>query len=196
MAQTNSSINSSLLDLILELQSLDNVPRMGYNLRGIRDPESVSEHSFHLLFLVWTLALELPDIDRLKALELAMVHDLPEVRTGDLPRTVTRYFPPGVKAASELAVAADLLAPLGNRGVDLMREYQNKQTIEARFVSCCDKLQLLLKVAMYERWGAGGLDEFNAALDTFSDEGFAPVQRIVQELKLWRQRQGLTVGNL
>ena len=40
--------NASLLDLLLELQTLDRVPRSGYFLRGISDCESVSEHTFHL----------------------------------------------------------------------------------------------------------------------------------------------------
>ncbi len=186
----NTSANASLLQLVLELQSLDNVPRTGYNLRGIAHPESVSEHSFHLIFLVWSLALELPDIDRLRALELALIHDLAEVRTGDLPRTASHYLPSGAKAACELAVAEDLLAPIGRRGCDLMREYQAKETPEARFVSCCDKLQLLLKVTMYERWGAGGLAEFSAALDDLSDGGFPPVARLIEDLKAWRHRQG------
>jgi len=34
--------NASLLDLLLELQTLDRVPRSGYFLRGISDCESVS----------------------------------------------------------------------------------------------------------------------------------------------------------
>lgn len=183
--------NSSLLELILELQTLDKVPRTGYNLRGVSDPESVSEHNFHLLFLVWSLAVETPDLDRLKAMELAMVHDLPEVRTGDLPRTAAAYLPKGAKAAAELAAAEDLLAPLGERGVALLREYQQGSSREARFVSCCDKLQLLLKVAMYEYWGAGGLGEFNAAFETFSDGGFEPIARLVHDLQAWRREQGL-----
>lgn len=170
------------------------MPRTGYSQRGIAQPESISEHNFHLLFLVWSLALELPELDRLRTLELALIHDLAEVRTGDLPRTASRYLPPGAKAACELAAAEDLLAPLGPRGGELMREYQAKETPEARFVSCCDKLQLLLKVTMYERWGAAGLAELSAALDDLSDGGFAPVARLIEELKAWRRQQGLGAG--
>ena len=52
--------NASLLDLLLELQTLDRVPRSGYFLRGISDCESVSEHTFHLALLVWLLAGDEP----------------------------------------------------------------------------------------------------------------------------------------
>ena len=38
--------NENLLDVLLELQALDRVPRMGYLLRGVSDPESIAEHSW------------------------------------------------------------------------------------------------------------------------------------------------------
>lgn len=179
--------NNHLIELLLELQTLDRVPRSGYALRGIADPETVSEHSFHLLFLAWSLALELPDLDRLRILELALVHDLPEVRTGDLPRTVNRYLPQGAKATAERAAAVELFAPLGDHALDLLDEYQSRATPEARFVSVCDKLQLLLKVDAYERWGNAGLDDLANNLDTFDDGGFEPVRRLVDELRSRRR---------
>lgn len=181
-------VNQSLLDLLLELQTLDRVPRSGYFLRGITDPESVSEHTFHLLFLAWSLAQELPDLDRLRVLELALVHDLAEVRTGDLPRTAAAYFPPGAKAAAEQTAAREILAPLGDRATELLAEYQKRETSEARFVSTCDKLQLLIKVAVYERWGADNLGEFGSLLEHFPDGGFAPIRNLVDELKKLRQK--------
>jgi len=86
--------------------------------------------------------------------------DLAEVRLGDLPRTAARYLPPGAKHAAEQQALDELLAPLGPRGSELYAEYRGKRSAEARFVAACDKLQLMLKVTLYERWGAGGLGEF------------------------------------
>jgi putative hydrolase of HD superfamily len=179
--------NTSLLDLLLELQTLDRVPRSGYSLRGISEPESVSEHSFHLAFLVWALAAEVPALDRPRAVELALIHDLAEVRTGDLPRSAAHYYPDGAKATAEAAVAAELLAPAGERAAGLFAEYQRRDTREARFVSACDKLQLLIKAFVYESWGAGGLDEFWRWGEDFPDGGFEVVGRIARELTARRR---------
>ena len=44
--------NQSLLDLFLELQLLDRIPRAGYVLRGVAYPESVTEHSWHTAFQI------------------------------------------------------------------------------------------------------------------------------------------------
>ena len=178
--------NQSLLELLFELQALDRVPRSGYALRGMSDGESVSEHSFHLAFLVWALASEEPEIDRTRVMELALVHDLAEVRTGDLPRTAARYLPAGAKAAAEKAVAEDLLAPLGDEATGLFAEYQERATAEAIFVSTCDKLQLLIKASVYERWGARGMGEFWQRIDEFSDGGFASIRRVLSQLKARR----------
>ncbi len=171
------------LDLLLELQTLDRIPRTGYALRGITDPESVAEHTFHLVFLVWTLARDEPSIDRARAVELALVHDLPEVRTGDLPRTISHHLPTGVKTATERAIAAELFAPNEVEACARLAEYQQGTTAEARFVCACDKLQILLKVTMYEGWGHRGLDEFWAGLEHFDDAGFRTIRATVDALR-------------
>ncbi len=179
---TDSPIGD-LVGLLEELQSLDRIPRLGYAQRGVPDPESVSEHSFHVVFLVWVLSADVPDLDRFRALELALVHDLAEVRFGDLPRTAAHYLPAGAKATAELAAMADLLAPLGSDSESLLREYQERQTPEARFVSVCDKLQLLIKAGVYEKWQAGAVGEFFGALDDFEDGGFEVVGRVAEALR-------------
>jgi putative hydrolases of HD superfamily len=183
--------NASLLELLLELQTLDRVPRMGYPLRGVVDPESVTEHTWHVTFLVWVLGRNVQGLDRLRAIELALVHDLAEVRIGDLPLVAARYFPVGAKKAAEAAAAAELLAPLDAEGLALVVEYQQGETLEARLVKACDKLQLMLKVATYERWGSGALEEFWHNEGNFVDGGFAEIADLYRQL---RDRRGHAPG--
>lgn len=175
--------NEELIDLLVELQVLDRVPRMGYLLRGLSDPESVAEHNFHVVFLVWSLGRKIPNLDVLRALEMALIHDLAEVRTGDLPKVAERYFVEGAKHTAEHAVLAELLGPLAEPGLELHSEYRAAATPEARLVKACDKLQLMLKIHVYERWGATGLGEFWDNPDNFPDFGFAPVREIFAELR-------------
>ena len=178
--------NRSLVDALLELQGLDRVPRMGFALRGVTDPESVAEHSFHVATLVWALAREEPAVDAHRALELALVHDMAEVRTGDLPMTAAGYFGADVKAAAEGAALAELLAPLGERAAACADEIEARNTTEARFVKACDKLQLLLKVTTYERAGAGALGEFWSHEANFPSSEFSSVERVFEALRSLR----------
>ncbi len=180
--------NETLLDLFLELQLLDRIPRSGFVLRGVASPESVTEHSWHVLFLVWALGAEVPEVDLPRAVEIALVHDLAELRIGDLPRTAARYFPEGAKRGAETAAIDEILAPLPERARSLYRDYLEGKSPEARLVKACDKLQLMLKVAVYERWGTGALAEFWDNPDNFPDPAFPPVRALFEEL-LRRRRQ-------
>ncbi len=186
--------NETLLDLLVELQTLDRVPRMGYALRGVTDVESVTEHSWHVLFLVWTLAQQIPEVDTLRAMELAIVHDLAEVRTGDLPKTVADFYPEGAKATAETAILRQMFAPLPERAHQLHAEYAAAKTTEAKLVKACDKLQLMIKILAYERWGARGLDEFWVNPANFTDHGFKPVRELFDQLKIRRTAE-LTKDN-
>ena len=180
--------NLELLDLLLEAQTLDRVPRMGYLLRGVTDPESVTEHSWHVLFLVWALASRIDGVDRSRAMEIALVHDLAELRLGDLPRTAARYLPEGAKNEGETGAIAEILAPLPERARELYAEYEAGATPEARLVKACDKLQLMLKVTVYEGWGAHGLAEFWHNPDNFPDGGFAEVTELFEALRQRREK--------
>ena len=173
----------SLLEMLLEAQQLDRIPRMGFQLRGVPDPESVTEHSWHVAFLVWALAPEIPGLDAARAVTIALIHDLAELRIGDLPMTAASYLPRGAKKAAEARALSDLTRPLGDRARHLVAEYQRGETLEARTVKACDKLQLLLKVAAYEEVGAGGLSEFWLNPGNFPDLGIERIDRLVTELR-------------
>jgi putative hydrolase of HD superfamily len=189
-------VNDTLLDLLLELQILDRVPRSGYVLRGVDGPESVSEHSWHVVFLVWALGPRIEGLDVARAVEIALIHDLAELRVGDLPRTATRYFPEGAKKQAESAALAEILAPLSERTRELYAEYQAGETPEARLVKACDKLQLMLKVTVYESWGARGLAEFWRNPDNFPDLGFGPVRELFEHLRRRREAGNPPPGGL
>jgi putative hydrolase of HD superfamily len=178
--------NRTLLDLYFETQILDRIPRSGYVLRGVPEPESVTEHTWHVLFLVWTLGARSEGIDIHRAMEIALVHDLAELRIGDLPRTSSHYFPEGAKRAAEAAAMSDILAPLPERARGLFEEYQAAATPEARLVKACDKLQLMIKVAVYEKWGTGALAEFWDNPENFPDGGFPAVREMFEELRARR----------
>ncbi len=56
----------------------------------------------------------------------------------------------------------------------------------SRFVSWCDKLQLLIKATAYEKWGSRGLGEFWSNLEGMSECGFVSIERVFEELKARR----------
>lgn len=162
---------------LLECLALKALPRAGWVRVGVDRPESVAAHSWGVAWLV--LALCPPDLDRLRALEIAIVHDLPEVRVGDL--TPHDDVTPDDKHAAELQ-ALEALAeglPDGERLVALWREYEAAQTPEARFVKACDKLDMALQAAAYQAAQPHlALGEFiDSALARLDDESLRALAR-------------------
>jgi len=149
------------------------VPRTGWLLRGVRDVESVADHSFGVAFIAMLLA------DRAQAagmtvnvetvLRMSLLHDLTEARTGDLPATIKRYFDKSTIQAADTRVAEEMLGGVGEIGESYMflwREYEERVTLEARIVKAADKLDLLLQTREYEKGGARNLQEFWANAET------------------------------
>jgi putative hydrolase of HD superfamily len=160
------------IEFLDELARLKAVPRMGWLLRGVRDVESVAAHSFGVAFMAMLLADRARTrgwpIDPERVLKMALLHDLTEARTGDLPSTIKRYFEPAALKAADERAAREILAGLGEASqsyLELWLEYERRQSLESRVVKAADKLDLLLQAASYERSGADNLDEFWEGVD-------------------------------
>jgi putative hydrolase of HD superfamily len=169
------------LELLTEVMRLKAVPRMGWLLRGVRAVESVAAHSFGVAFIALLLAdrarTQGREVNVEKVLRLALLHDLTEARTGDLPATIKRYFEPETLKAADERAAREMLARLGTLGesyFELWCDYEQRASLEARLVKAADKLDLLLQAREYEKGGARGLQEFweNAETD-FANLGVA-----------------------
>lgn len=141
-------------DLLEEAVGLKELPRTGWVRRGVPGPESVAAHSWGVAWLV--LALLPAELDRARALSYAVLHDLPEVRIGDL--TPHDGVDKARKAALEAEALDDLLAGAGGRGAELIglwHDYEAQLDEEARFVRQCDRLDMAVQAVAYAR-SAGG----------------------------------------
>src|SRR3954453_4922723 len=90
-----------------EMGVLKRLRRSGWWHAGIRDPESVAEHSLRVSQLAALIAAE-EGGDPARAALLALWHDSQETRTGDLPHTARPYL----TAPDPLAITADQTARL------------------------------------------------------------------------------------
>ena len=81
-----------LIEFISEVGRLKRLPRTGWVESGVPDPESVADHSFRVALLTLVLA-DLKGLDALKAVRMALIHDLGEAETGDLTPARRRLTP-------------------------------------------------------------------------------------------------------
>ncbi len=133
---------------LLEALSLKDLARAGWVRAGVQHPESVAAHSWGVAWLV--LALCPAELDRGRALAIAVLHDLPEVRVGDL--TPHDGVPAAQKSTAETHALAELLAglPRAEELQALWLEYEHGTSPEGRFVKACDKLDMALQARRYE----------------------------------------------
>jgi putative hydrolase of HD superfamily len=184
-------MSSSLLQALLALQPLHDLPRTGWILRGIAAQESIGAHVLGTQFVVMALGPRIvPRIDTERALALALLHDVPEAWLGDLPRTAAGLFPPGVKAQAEDRAAEELLPPLAPLALERWREFRANTTREARFVRVCDRLQLGVRLVGHHRLGVRGLDDFEATVAGLDCSEFAPAAELQREILVFLREDG------
>ena len=158
-----------MLSVLLELQRLKRLDRTGWVLRGLPPgAESVAAHSYGVAFTAMLLADEVRargvEVDVERVLRIALLHDLAEARTGDMPRTMALYYGAEARRAAERAAFADMMRALGERrSADyraLHDDYEERGSLEARLVKAADIVDLLSQALVFERAGARELDEF------------------------------------
>jgi len=191
---------STLGTTLIELQRLKRLDRTGWTLRGLPNgTESVAAHSFGVATTAMLLADELRDggveVDCEKVLRIALLHDWAEVRVGDMPRTASAYFGSEARKQAEMTAFADIVGPLSTQNFyrELHKDYENRDSLEARLVKASDVIDLLVQVLALERAGARGLEEFWEVANepNFNLEGAA--REIVHDLiqSLLDERQAI-----
>lgn len=134
-------------DSLLKAWQLKDLLRSGWVRAGVEQPESVAAHSWGVAFLVMTLAPK--SLDKSRALQIALVHDLAEVVVGDI--MPCQHIPEAVKHVQESQALSVLTAqlPQGELLQQLFAEYQQALSPESKFVHACDKLDMALQAQLY-----------------------------------------------
>jgi putative hydrolase of HD superfamily len=171
------------LQALLPLLSLDRLPRTGWLVAGVPNPETIAAHSLGTALVVLALGPEVvPRLDVDRAAALAVLHDAPEALLTDLPRAAAECLPSGAKAAGERRAAELLLAPLSEHAWQRFEEFRAQETREARFVRLCDQLHLGLRWLGYRREGARVPGGFRNGLTALECAEFAPCAALRAEI--------------
>jgi putative hydrolase of HD superfamily len=186
-----TTFGRSVIDLFLELHPFDRVPRAGFLLRGVADPENIAAHSHALALLVCLAAPKCaPPVNVLDAVRMALIHDLPEARTMDIPMPVGGAAFRAAKTEEETAIFEDMFRGQDASFRELFRRFQEGECAEARLVKGLDKVQMMIKVMGYEREGRGRLEEFWLNAENFRDYGVLIVKELFDGVFLAAGKKG------
>lgn len=142
------------IDFLLKALELKDEKRTGWELRNIEDPESVADHSWSAAFLTLFYGMKEENIDTDHAIKIALVHDLAEAETGDIAtraQDADQETSEEEKNELEHSFFDNLTEIREDDNIRaLWKEYDQKETDEARFVKDMDKIELCLQALKYE----------------------------------------------
>lgn len=155
-----------------ELGQMKRVKRSGWWIAGVKDPESVAEHSFRTAAMAYILA-RLEGVDAKKTVLMALFHDFSEARTNDIHRITRRYVNwEGVDRKVVEEQSKRLPEGIGESISNLFREMEEESAPEARVARDADILECLVQAREYQALGYGDVADWianaRAALKTES----------------------------
>ena len=131
-----------IVDFLFEAGMLKRTPRSGWQFLGAGS-ESVAEHVFRTTLIAFVLAQMDDSVDADRVLRLALVHDLPETRTGDLNYVNQKYVEADeARAAHEMTDGLPFADELRN----LLSEYREGCSPEAILAHDADQIEMLLQL--------------------------------------------------
>lgn len=108
------------------------------------DVTNNSEHTLRVIWIALLLAEYENAVNKEKVIKIALVHDLAESRTGDVDYLSRQYV-----ERKEIEAISDILKDTAfeKEFFELGKEYEKKETIEAKIVKDADNLDVELELA-------------------------------------------------
>ena len=142
-------------EALIEALGLKEVVRAGWVRAGVQNPESVAAHSWGMAMLATQMCPE--ELDLKRVLQLCILHDVAEVKVGD----ITPHD--NVSAEEKHRLESEAIDSMGIDAKDIFDEYEAQNTPESKFVRHLDKLDMALQAEIYEAQNLD-LNEFKKAV--------------------------------
>lgn len=153
MEKTNDANLQNIIKFLEIAGMLKRTERAGWVDVGVYQPESVADHTYRTAVLCMLYA-DMKDLDSLKLLRMALIHDLPEAVIGDLmPSEKTAEN--REKEETEMRQILKLLPPEQRESyITVWNEYQEGKTREAQAVRQLEKIEMALQAKEYQKAGS------------------------------------------
>jgi len=158
--KSNVAENLSAVNLFAEAGLLKHIKRSGWWVAGIKDPESVAEHSFRCAIIGYYMA-HLEGVDVYKVITMTLFNDIHESRINDLHKMGHYYI--DFKEAEKKVFkdqTKDLDKNVKTQMQAMRKEYDEQRTKESIVARDADILECLLQAKEYYDHGYKQAEKF------------------------------------
>ncbi|HWA52340.1 MAG TPA: HD domain-containing protein [Patescibacteria group bacterium] len=148
-------MDEDLIKTILTTGILKRIDRTGWVKKGVKNPESVSDHSYRVAVIAMLVA-PLLDLDQAKLIKMALLHDLGEAVIGDVIWEKGKKIigSQSEKHKDEGEAVKQIFDKTNNKEyVELWEEFELQTSKEAQVLKQIDKLEMAIQAYEYEREG-------------------------------------------
>jgi putative hydrolase of HD superfamily len=145
--------NKAIMHFIFEAGMLKQVARSGWSVLGIKNAESVAEHSFRCAALGYLLA-RMEGVSPYRILLMTLFGDMQEARITDLHKMAQRYIDAeGAEETSFKEQISALPKAMRKELAALRHEYNEQRTREGVIARDADILECLIQAKEYHEQG-------------------------------------------
>ena len=152
--------DKKIIDFISEAGMLKRVKRSGWWVLGIKDAESVADHSYRCAVIGYALA-KMEKVFPYKVLVMTLFNDLQEARINDLHKMAQRYvdYQKGEDRAFKEQIQS-LPKDMKDELSILHKEYRGQRNKESIIARDADILECLIQAKEYHQYGFKEADKF------------------------------------
>lgn len=175
----SSEIFRRICKFICELGHLKRIKHEGWKLCGVKDPESVAEHSLRAAQVGYLLA-RLEGYEKPEEISTILIfHDIGECRIGDVHKVARRY----IDADEERAVR-EQVERLGEIGKDILTMWRKMDQLEGKAGAIAKDADLLEMAFTAREYIEIGFTAANDWVDKISKKlKTKSAKRLLEELK-------------
>ncbi len=152
-AKNKGSSSEKILEFISEAGMLKRVERSGWSVLGIKNAESVADHSFRCAVIGYVIA-RAEKVAPYRVLLMTLFNDIHEARITDLHKMAQRYIDTAPAEDKSFCEQINFLPiPMKEELAEMRGEYRNQRTKEAIIARDADILECLIQAKEYSEQG-------------------------------------------
>ena len=149
----DKKVGRKLLNFVSEAGTLKRVRRSGWWVLGIKDVETVAEHSFRCAVIGYVIAC-MEKVPPYETLLMTLFNDIHEARINDLHKMAQRYV--SFEKAEDKAFSEQIESlpkNMKNELGDMRKEYRKQKTKSSVIARDADILECLIQAKEYHEHG-------------------------------------------